>query len=214
MEDVGKKKIEFLIYIRIKIWHMSGIDWFLYSKNMNDELKIFKSIKEENTGGEEISKKTPEKIKPPTPNILKISDTFNTFIEEFVEGIPSVISKDFLDIWKSSETQNKLNAFIKQKKIKMKVSKEELNQKKVEKKVKRETKMKEIQQKKVDKHKNKPKSAFFFFKEIETKKIKEEFPTLNRKDIHSELQKKWKVIKNTDESKPYKQKASEQTISV
>lgn len=195
---------------------MSGINWFLYSKNIDDELKIFKpkqeqNIKTEVIGEETKNVKTPEKIKSPTPNILKISNEFNTFLKEFSESLPNFISKDFLDFWNNSETQNKLNNFIKQKKIKMKVSREELNQKKLEKKVKRETKMKEIQQKKVDKHKNKPKSAFFFFKEEETKKIKEQFPSINRKEVHSELQKRWKVIKNTDESKPYKQKASEQT---
>ena len=180
---------------------MSGMNWFVYSKNIDNELKIFKKdIVEEN----KISQETPEKLKSPSPNILKISDALNSFIEEFAPN------KDFLDIWKSSETQNKLNNFIKQKKIKMKVSKEELNEKKLEKKIKRETKMKEIQQKKVDKHKNKPKSAFFFFKEVESKKIKEQLPLINKKDVHSELQKRWKTLKNTDDAKPYKQKASEQ----
>ena len=82
--------------------------------------------------------------------------------------------------------------------------------KNLKKKIKRETKMKEIQQKKVDKHKNKPKSAFFFFKEVESKKIKEQLPLINKKDVHSELQKRWKTLKNTDDAKPYKQKASEQ----
>ena len=189
---------------------MSGINWHIYSKNIDNELRIFKPKISEET--KVPDNENPVKNKNPAPTTLKISDTFNTFIEEFAQSIPPFISKDFLDIWKSSETQNKLNNFIKQKKIKMKVSKEELNQKKLEKKVKRETKMKEIQQKKVDKHKNKPKSAFFFFKEEESKKIKDKSPLMNRKDIHSELQKKWKIIKSTDEAKPYKQKASEQNI--
>jgi hypothetical protein len=142
-------------------------------------------------------------------NLSKISEVFNTFIEDFAENLPNFIGKDFIDFWQSSENQNKLNMLIKHKKIKMKDTIEELNEKKLQKKIKRETKIKELQSNRIEKEKSKPKSAFAFFKNDETKKIKEEFPTINKKDIHSELQKRWKKIKNTEESKIYIEKALE-----
>lgn len=142
-------------------------------------------------------------------NLDKISGVFNTFMEDFAENLPDFVTKDFLDFWKNSENQNKLSLLLKEKKIKMKDTQEELNQKKLEKKLKRETKMKELQSNRIEKEKSKPKSAFFFFKNDETKKIKEQFPDMSVKDIHNELQKRWKKIKKTEESKIYKQKALE-----
>ena len=141
-------------------------------------------------------------------HLSKLSEVLNTFIEDFAGDLPDFINKDFLDFWKSSENQNKISVLLKEKKIKMKQSDEELKQKKLEKKIKRETKMKVLQSNKIEKAKNKPKSAFVFFKNDEIKKIKEEFPTMNKKEIHYELQKRWKKIKNTEESKIYKERAA------
>jgi hypothetical protein len=88
----------------------------------------------------------------------------------------------------------------------MKETIEERNAKKFEKKLKRETKLKDIHQKRMDTQESKPKTAFYYFKEDETLKLKLEHPTWNRKEVYSELQKKWKVIKNTEDAKPYREK--------
>lgn len=141
-------------------------------------------------------------------NLSKITEAFNNFFKDFTESLPSFINKDFVDVWTSAENQNKITLFLKEKKIKMKQTDEELKQKKLEKKIKRETKMKELQSSKIEKAKSKPKSAFVFFKNDEIKKIKDEFPTMNKKETHIELQKRWKKIKNTEESKIYKEKAA------
>ena len=88
----------------------------------------------------------------------------------------------------------------------MKETIEERNAKKLEKNLKREDKLKGIHQKRMDKQQTKPKTAFYYFKEDETLKLKLEHPTWARKEVHAELQKKWKVMKNTEEAKPYREK--------
>ena len=151
-------------------------------------------------------KETPKKITNALLKLDKVSNTINGFMEDFLSSSGIMNNTEYLDLWKSSGNQEKLFAYIKQKKIKMKETIEERNAKKMEKKIKRETKLKEIHQKRMVKQQSKPKTAFYYFKEDETVKLKLEHPTWNRKEVHAELQKKWKAIKNTDEARPYREK--------
>ena len=154
----------------------------------------------------EVPKETPKKITNALLKLDKVSNTINGFMEDFLSSSGITNNTEYLDLWKSSGNQEKLFGYIKQKKIKMKETIEERNAKKLEKKTKRETKLKDIHQKRMDKQQSKPKTAFYYFKEDETVKLKLEHPTWNRKEVHAELQKKWKEIKNTDEAKPYREK--------
>ena len=153
-----------------------------------------------------VSKEHPKKITNALLKLDKVNNTINTFMEDFLRESGIENNNEYLDLWKSSENQDKLCLYIKQKKIKMKETIEERNAKKLEKKVKRETKLKGIHQKKMDKQESKPKTAFYYFKEDETLKLKLEHPTWNRKEVHAELQKKWKDIKTTEEARPYREK--------
>jgi len=154
----------------------------------------------------EKPKETPKKITTALLKLDKVNNTINGFMEDFLSNSDISNNKEYLDLWKSSGNQDKLCLYIKQKKIKMKETIEERNAKKMEKKTKRETKLKDIHQKRMDKQQSKPKTAFYYFKEDETIKLKLEHPTWNRKEVHAELQKKWKEIKNTEEAKPYREK--------
>jgi hypothetical protein len=154
----------------------------------------------------EVPKETPKKITNALLKLDKVSNTINGFMEDFLCNSGISNNKEYLDLWKSSGNQEKLCLYIKQKKIKMKETIEERNAKKLEKNLKRETKLKDIHQKRMDKQQSKPKTAFYYFKEDETVKLKLEHPTWNRKEVHAELQKKWKAIKNTDEARPYREK--------
>ena len=155
---------------------------------------------------EEKSVEVPKKITNALLKLDKVSNTINDFMEDFLSDSGITNNTEYLDLWKSSGNQEKLFAYIKQKKIKMKETIEERNAKKMEKKIKRETKLKDIHQKRMDKQQSKPKTAFYYFKEDETIKLKLEHPSWNRKEVHAELQKKWKAIKNTDEARPYREK--------
>ena len=66
---------------------------------------------------------------------------------------------------------------------------------------------KDKQLKKVEKAQSKPKTGFYFFKLEEEQKIKIEVPTIDKKDIHKELQKRWKDIKKTDKYSYYNELA-------
>ena len=63
---------------------------------------------------------------------------------------------------------------------------------------KRLTKMKERNDKKILKAQARPKSAYYFFIQDEKSKIIEENAGLDKKQVHNELQKKWKDLKTTD----------------
>jgi len=63
---------------------------------------------------------------------------------------------------------------------------------------KRLTKMKERNDKKILKAQARPKSSYYFFIQDEKPKIVAENPSLDKKGIHVELQKKWKTLKTDD----------------
>jgi len=200
---------------------MSGINWNTFIKNIEPEFKIFGSnntkqptyynemeimgAKDQNVNNTkyvgENKKNTNALIK-----LDKVNSTINSFITDFLSNSDITNNKEYLDLWNNYETQDKLCLYIKQKKLKMKETIDERNAKKLEKNLKREGKLKAIHQKRMDKQENKPKTAFYYFKQDETIKLKLEHPTWNRKEVHSELQKKWKLIKTNEESRPYREK--------
>ena len=65
---------------------------------------------------------------------------------------------------------------------------------------KRLTKMKERNDKKIAKAQGRPKSAYYFFIQEEKPKIIAENTGLDKKQVHNELQKRWKDLKTTDEN--------------
>ena len=73
-----------------------------------------------------------------------------------------------------------------------------LKQEKQEKLEKRLNKMKDRNEEKVQKAMSRPKSAYFFFKNDEQVKIKGENDNITKKEMHLELQKRWKGLKTTD----------------
>jgi hypothetical protein len=160
-----------------------------------------------------IEEEKPKKISNALLKLDKVNSTINGFVEEFLSTSGISNNKEYLELWNNTENQNKLCMYIKQKKIKMKETVEERHAKKQEKNLKRENKLKDIHQKRMDKQQSKPKTAFSYFKEDQTIKFKIEHPSWNRKEIHAELQKKWKLIKNTEEAKPYREKTKNDEAS-
>jgi hypothetical protein len=73
-----------------------------------------------------------------------------------------------------------------------------LKQEKQEKLEKRLNKMKERTEQKVKKAMSRPKSAYFFFKNDEQIKIKTENDAITKKEMHLELQKRWKTLRTAD----------------
>lgn len=91
-----------------------------------------------------------------------------------------------------------------------KEKKEKYKQKCIELKLEKKNKIikreRDKQIKRVEKAQSRPKSGFYFFKIDEEENIKKR---LNDKDVHKELQKLWKEIKNTDKYNYYNQLAIE-----
>jgi high mobility group protein B1 len=65
---------------------------------------------------------------------------------------------------------------------------------------KRLTKMKERNDKKIAKAQGRPKSAYYFFIQDEKPKVIAENTGFDKKQVHNELQKRWKDLKTTDEN--------------
>jgi high mobility group protein B1 len=65
---------------------------------------------------------------------------------------------------------------------------------------KRLTKMKERNDKKIMKAQARPKSAYYFFIQDEKPKVTAENTGLDKKQVHNELQKRWKDLKTVDEN--------------
>ena len=101
------------------------------------------------------------------------------------------------------------------KKVKNPFKSEELAKIKIEKKEKREEKAKKRQDLKVQKQQERPKSAYYFFRNDESLVVKTEFPDFNKKDIHNELQKKWNEIrsKNVERYNYYKEIAYKESLN-
>lgn len=114
-------------------------------------------------------------------------ESLNEYMTLFFNG------DNFQESWSNPENQHKFRLFIYEKKIRMKKSKiMDIEAKKLE------TKEKIQKRKKVPKIVDRPKHAFLFFKNAEVISIKEEFPDLSKIEIHHELQKRWKNIRNVD----------------
>lgn len=135
----------------------------------------------------------------------KFQNFISTFIQENIEKNPVNLH----EIWNSFETQNTLRTFIYEKKITMKKPIEQVlaekNIRKEDAKENRENRDKEIQRKRVERQQERPKSAYFFFRNDESSLIKSEFPELDKKGVHNELQKRWKELKGSERSKSYKE---------
>ena len=144
-----------------------------------------------------------------------VLDSLNEYVNTFREGLENV--NDFHSKWNDTENQVKFRQFIYDKKICMKnpFKAEELAKIKLEKKEKREEKAKKRQDEKVQKQQEKPKSAYFFFRNDESPLVKIEFPDFNKKDIHNELQKRWKEIrsKNIERYNYYKEIADKESLN-
>ena len=65
---------------------------------------------------------------------------------------------------------------------------------------KRLTKMKDRNDKKIMKAQARPKSAYYFFIQDEKLKVTDENTGLDKKQVHNELQKRWKDLKTVDEN--------------
>jgi hypothetical protein len=158
---------------------MSGINWFNFIKNMDTDLKVFKPVPEvkniekvpEVESNIQPEPKTVRVFSPipysslskPKPELEckkdallkleKVSNTLNNFIRDFIVNSGIENNKEYLEAWNSQETQTKLNAYIKQKKIKMKETVEERNKKKLEKKIKMQNRNKDKNTARVNKSK-------------------------------------------------------------
>jgi hypothetical protein len=143
-----------------------------------------------------------------------VFENFHPFISNFIqenienEKEPESLKKLY-ELWSSLEVQNKLRTFIYEKKISMKKPTEQVlaerQKRKEEKKEKRENRDKEIQRKRVERQQERPKSAYFFFRNDEAPLIKTEFPELDKKGVHNELQKRWKELKGSERHKSYQE---------
>lgn len=129
-----------------------------------------------------------------------VCDSINEYMKEFFESSSLEGKEDFLNAWKNIEHQVKLNNYIKEKNMKMKlITKEEELKIKKEKVTNRIKKIKEKKQAKVESKKELPKSAYFFFKN----NFKKDNPTLDTKTLHTEAQKEWQNIKKIPEKNKY-----------
>jgi hypothetical protein len=144
-----------------------------------------------------------------------VLESMNEYINTFRDGLDNI--NDFHLKWNDTDNQLKFRQFIYEKKICMKnpFKAEELAKNKLEKKEKREEKAKKRQEEKVQKQQERPKSAYFFFRNDEVIVVKVEHPDFNKKDIHNELQKRWKEIrsKNLDRYNYYKEIADRESLN-
>jgi hypothetical protein len=144
-----------------------------------------------------------------------VLDSMNEYINTFRDGLDNI--NDFHFKWNDTDNQLKFRQFIYEKKICMKnpFKAEELAKIKMEKKEKREEKAKKREEEKVQKQQERPKSAYFFFRNDEVIVVKVEHPDFNKKDIHNELQKRWKEIrsKNVERYNYYKEIADKEALN-
>ena len=136
-------------------------------------------------------------------------------MNEYINNLKT--ESDFHSTWNDLDNQIKFREFVYEKKICMKnpFKAEELAKIKLEKKEKREQKAKKRQDEKVQKQQERPKSSYYFFRNDESIVIKVEFPDFNKKDIHNELQKRWKDIrsKNLERYNYYKEIADKESLN-
>lgn len=136
-------------------------------------------------------------------------------MNEYINNLKT--ESDFHSTWNDLDNQIKFREFVYEKKICMKnpFKAEELAKIKLEKKEKREGKAKKRQEEKVQKQQERPKSSYYFFRNDESIVIKVEFPDFNKKDIHNELQKRWKDIrsKNIERYNYYKEIAYKESLN-
>ena len=149
-----------------------------------------------------IDKKEDIQIVKTKKRTTLVSEYLNNFFREYLKD-----NEYELNRWNDNISQNTFVKFINDNKIKMTNPNKIENEikKKLEKKEKRIDKAKSIQQSKIEKQQSQKKSAYYFFKLEEQDIIKIENPEFNKKDIHKELQNRWKTIKSTNRGLLYKE---------
>ena len=139
-----------------------------------------------------------------TANVCK---NINSFMEKFFDNT------EILDEWNSEDNQQKLRLITNANKVKCKKD-EDTEEDKKRKAERKEIKKAENNVKKVEKQTNKlkgrPKSAYYYYAIDEKIKVLIEHPEWNKqnnKEIHIELQRRWKEARLTDKLKFYQDKA-------
>ena len=135
--------------------------------------------------------------------------------EADAEIIP-MIAKEWNDIKHDPEKLQKYKdmAFADKKRFDDELNRHKMIKQKEENRLKLEkrlTKMKERNDKKILKAQARPKSSYYFFIQDEKPKIIADNPSLDKKAIHVEMQKKWKTLKTDDPTRfqEYKRIAEE-----
>jgi hypothetical protein len=148
----------------------------------------------------EIKSVRPYKIKK---NTYLIKDTLNAYFSDFLLKFNQ---PELLQAWNGLEEQTSFNKLLCENKMKMKdrVAEQKRKEEKKRRIIEREATK---QAKRVEKAQSKPKTPFYFFKKEEEEKIKKENVKIVKKDLYTELQKRWKEIKGTEKYGYYKEQA-------
>jgi hypothetical protein len=122
---------------------------------------------------------------------------------------PKEVMKELGKLWKETDEEDRKEYQEKSKEDKERYAEDMKNY------VPSEEGEKEKKKKRVKKPKNAPKNVsgpYIFFCKEEREKIKQEMPELTAKEIMTELGKRWKTIKDTDEAEKYKNMSIEDKI--
>jgi hypothetical protein len=127
------------------------------------------------------------------------------FIKEYMNVFISSENLPFLDeslLHKLNETWNGINNLknieTRFKAFKNKKKQEQKDLKKLRVQQRIDTRKIVKQTERIAKAQDRPKSAYFFFKNFEKDNILKENPTFKKADIHNELQKRWKYHKSSN----------------
>ena len=175
-------------------------------ENMSEEI-VLNAVEIEATNKPQQPQPNQAKLVKRTALVCK---NINTYMESFLESTPEILAD-----WHNEENQQKLRLLTNEKKVKCKKDEdtEEDIQRKAERKIRKkaENEVKKAE-KQIDKLKGRPKSAYYWFAIDEKPKVLVENPTWNnnkeaKKDVHLELQNRWKEARLTDKLKFYQDKA-------
>jgi hypothetical protein len=124
-------------------------------------------------------------------NTYLAKDSLNKYFSDF---ILKSSNDNLLKLWNDLENQNSFNKFLCENKFKMKdvIGEQKRKLEKKNKIVQRES-TKQI--KKVEKAQTKAKTPFFFFKKEEEELLRKDNVKIDKKMLHNEIQKKWKIVK-------------------
>lgn len=148
---------------------------------------------------------TIQPIQPNQDKLVKrtalVCKNMNEYMSLFLKD-----NKVLLESWISEEQQQKLRLLTNEKKVKCKKDEdsEEVKQMKQDRKERKKGEKEVKKKEKVEnKLKGKPKSAFFYYMLDEKKKVLDEHPDWNKKEVHLEIQRRWKIDRLTDKLKHY-----------